>query len=326
MLRPLTSSLIWCFGVLQLAYAAAEPTHIDLSGYQLAAMVNLPAFVDEASAIAYNPDTGNLYIIGDEGLGIGEFTRAGAFVGSMTFTGFEDTEGIAYAGNGQFVIAEERLQDLFLLTYVRFGTVARSALQSVSLGATIGNEGIEGVCRDPVTGTYLAVKERTPARVLSFAANFAAGTATPVDLFLPASLGVTDLADIAALAAVPSLVGTADQDNLLIISQESARVVKCTRAGVVLGTLSLAGLSTTAEGITIDEQGVIYIVDETPRLFIFEPPCAADFDGNDVVEVGDVFVFLTAWFAGVPAAYSFGGTPGVPAIFAFLTEWFAGCP
>ena len=39
----------------------------------------------------------------------------------------------------------------------------------------------------------------------------------------------------------------------------------------------------------------------------------------------DIFAFLTAWFAGEPAAYGFGGTAGVPAIFAFLTAWFAGC-
>ncbi|MBX3404902.1 MAG: proprotein convertase P-domain-containing protein [Phycisphaeraceae bacterium] len=51
--------------------------------------------------------------------------------------------------------------------------------------------------------------------------------------------------------------------------------------------------------------------------------CPADWDGNNTVEVNDIFAFLTAWFANVPAAVNFGGTPGVPAIFAFLTVWFA---
>jgi murein tripeptide amidase MpaA len=54
-------------------------------------------------------------------------------------------------------------------------------------------------------------------------------------------------------------------------------------------------------------------------------PCAADFDGQNGVDVGDIFAFLAAWFAGQPGAYDFGGTPGVPAIFAFLSAWFAGC-
>lgn len=313
--------------LLATAPAAAQPTHINLADYYLAATINLPIFVDEASSITYNPDTGNLYIIGDEGLGIGEFTRAGAFVGSMTFTGFEDTEGIAYAGSGRFVIAEERLQNLYILTYTRFGSAARSSLQSVSLGATIGNDGIEGVCFEPRTGIYFAVKEKAPSRVMSAAANFPAGTATPADVFPPASLGVTDLADIAVLSTVPSLISTADQDNLLIISQESARVVKCTRAGVVLSTLSLAGIATTAEGVTIDDRGTVFIVDESPRLFIFERACPADFNHDGARDVPDIFAFLSAWFAQHPAANFNGlGDIDVPDIFAFLGAWFAGCP
>ncbi|MBX3402114.1 MAG: lamin tail domain-containing protein [Phycisphaeraceae bacterium] len=51
--------------------------------------------------------------------------------------------------------------------------------------------------------------------------------------------------------------------------------------------------------------------------------CPADWDGNTLVEVNDIFSFLTDWFAGIPAATNFGGSPGVPAIFAFLSAWFA---
>ncbi len=62
-------------------------------------------------------------------------------------------------------------------------------------------------------------------------------------------------------------------------------------------------------------------------VFYLRPAsCAADFDGNGQREVADIFAFLSAWFDGDPAAYEFGGTPGVPAIFAFLSAWFAGCP
>ena len=54
--------------------------------------------------------------------------------------------------------------------------------------------------------------------------------------------------------------------------------------------------------------------------------CRADFDGNNAVEVTDIFEFLGAWFAGEPAA-DFDGADGiqVPDIFAFLAAWFAGC-
>ena len=52
-------------------------------------------------------------------------------------------------------------------------------------------------------------------------------------------------------------------------------------------------------------------------------PCPADWDGSTEVDGGDIFAFLADWFANDPAAFNFGGTPGVPAIFAYLSEWFA---
>jgi hypothetical protein len=78
-------------------------------------------------------------------------------------------------------------------------------------------------------------------------------------------------------------------------------------------------------GPTVESQGVVWVDD-----FEFtqgEPPCPADFDGNGVVEVPDIFAFLSAWFASDPRANFDGvGGIGVPDIFAFLSAWFAGCP
>ncbi len=52
-------------------------------------------------------------------------------------------------------------------------------------------------------------------------------------------------------------------------------------------------------------------------------PCEADWNGDETVDVPDIFAFLSSWFAEDPEAHNFGGTPGVPAIFAFLSAWFA---
>ena len=61
-------------------------------------------------------------------------------------------------------------------------------------------------------------------------------------------------------------------------------------------------------------------------LAALAPPCRADFDGNELVQVPDIFAFLAAWFAQDSRA-DFDGNPGiqVPDIFAFLSQWFAGC-
>ena len=58
------------------------------------------------------------------------------------------------------------------------------------------------------------------------------------------------------------------------------------------------------------------------------PCCFADFDKAGGKTVGDIFAYLSAWFAASPYA-TIGGngtaTPNVSDIFGFLSAWFAGC-
>ncbi len=89
--------------------------------------------------------------------------------------------------------------------------------------------GVEGLSYDPRTGTLVVVKEKSPQAVNSASINFPAGTANVTSLFNPASLGVADLSDVQVLATVPSLVGGVDEDNLLVFSQESSRLLEITR-------------------------------------------------------------------------------------------------
>jgi hypothetical protein len=42
-------------------------------------------------------------------------------------------------------------------------------------------------------------------------------------------------------------------------------------AGAVLSSFDFALLSSSAEGVTIDTDGVIYVVDEGPNLFVLAP-------------------------------------------------------
>ena len=142
--------IILCAG-LPASAACGQITSLDLSNYRHTATFDLPAAASEASAVTFNPETGNLYVLGDEGDAIVEVTRAGAVVSSMTLTGFDDTEGLTHVGGGQFVLVEERIQDAYRLTYVPGGTAARASLPTVSLGETVGNVGLEGISFEPRT-------------------------------------------------------------------------------------------------------------------------------------------------------------------------------
>ncbi len=280
-------------GLLASGAANAAITSVDLSNYSLIGSFALPSGpAAEASAVTYNSDTGTLFVLGDEGEALVEVTKTGAFVSSMAMTNFGDTEGLTYVGGGQFVLAEERLQTLYKFSYSAGGLLNRNTLQSAVLGPTIGNIGIEGVSFDPRDGTFVTVKETAPQEVKRHTINFGTGAVTSTSIFAPAGLGVADLSDVQVLATVPSLIGTPDEGNFLIYSQESARLLEVSATGSVLSTFNFAALSGSAEGVTIDTDGIIYIVDEGPNLYVLAPavplPAAVWLLGSGLLGVAGV--------------------------------------
>lgn len=263
----------WAAGLLALASAGAQAgiTSLDLGQYQLTATHLLPSLASEASAVTWNWDSDSLFVLGDEGDAIVEVNKQGQQLSSMSLSGFDDTEGLTYIGNGQFVMTEERLQDAYSFSYSAGGAMARSSLAAVSLGDTIGNTGIEGLSYDPLTGRYVVVKEKSPQAVYDAAIDFGAGSATVNDLFLP-NLGLLDLSDVQVLGTVASLFGTADQDNLLVFSQESALLLEVSRSGDVLSQFDFSAIAGDVEGVTIGADGTIYLVGETPALYVLQAP------------------------------------------------------
>src|SRR5262249_51108822 len=138
----------------------------------------------EASAVTYDWDTDTLFVVGDGGTSVVQVTKTGQLINSMTLaagsspqgTEFYDTEGLTYVGGGKFVLVEERYRQANLFTYVAGTTLTRGAVQTVKLGTTIGNEGIEGMTYDPLTSGYVAVKETLPEGIFQTGIDFAAGT------------------------------------------------------------------------------------------------------------------------------------------------------
>jgi uncharacterized protein YjiK len=290
---------------------ATSPTSVDLSKYIRVGRYDLPEptrttaptgslLCQEASSVTYNWDTDTLFIVGDGGTSVVQVSKTGQLIDSMTLasgsspqgTEFYDTEGLT--GNGQFVLVEERYRQLNRFTYAAGTTLTRSQVKTVKLGTTIGNIGIEGTCYDPMTGGFLCVKEKDPQSIFQTGVNFDAGTATngsasatsSSDLFSPALAGLSDFSDVYSLSNIPSLSGQADYSHFLIISQESGQIVNIDRSGQVSSRLTITAdpgsvLSVpdmTNEGVTMDRDGNLYVVNENgggdanhPQLWVYAP-------------------------------------------------------
>lgn len=270
--------------VAALAPALSSAQALNLSRYALSATYS--AGVGEASAITYNWDNNSLMIVGDA-VHFAELTTTGALysyplpgTGGSGSNAFKDTEGIAYVGNGQYLLADERSMTVSLIspeaTWDMGGGKTRTAYSSkpdsptYTFGPTSPNQGIEGVSWERSTGKIFAVKETRDQGVYEADIHFGSTTATTTGahfaLFDPALLGVQSLSDISVLSNVTAFAGTSFSDNLLILSATSQKLLEVTRAGAIVSSLDLSGMATKIEGVTIDNLGNIYMVAESGGL------------------------------------------------------------
>ncbi len=305
-------------GVTSAATSPLAPpvTSVDLSTYVRVGRFDLPeptrtahpsnnVLAQEASGVTYNWDTDTLFVVGDGGTSVTQVTKTGQLIDTMTLapgsspqgTDFFDPEGITYVGGGKFVLVEERDRQANLFTYMAGGTLRRADAQTVKLGTTIGNIGLEGLSYDPLTSGFIFVKEADPISIFQTGIDFVARTATngsptatgSTNLFNPALANLADFADVFALSNLPSLSGQLDFSHLLVLSQESGQVINIDRSGIVSSTLTIVSdpgnpLSVpdqTHEGMTMDRDGNLYIVSENgggdsdhPQLWVYAPSTA----------------------------------------------------
>lgn len=311
-LLKLTIVLVAFFGKIENSNAQT----IDLSNYVRIGRYDLPEpartthpannlLCQEASAVTYNWDTDTLFIVGDGSTAIVQVSKTGALINTMTLaqgtsplgTEFYDTEGLTYIGNGQFVMAEERDRQLVKFTYVAGGTLTRSNSQTVKLGTFVNNIGTEGLSFDPITNGYIVLKEITPMGIFQTGVDFAAGTATngsattvnSINLFDPTLLNVTDVADVFALSNIPALSTNPLYQNLLVLSQENAKIINVNRSGVITSSLNIVSdignpldlPNQQHEGLTMDRDYKLYVVNENgggdidhPQLWVYAPSTA----------------------------------------------------
>jgi uncharacterized protein YjiK/2',3'-cyclic-nucleotide 2'-phosphodiesterase (5'-nucleotidase family) len=303
---------------------ASGATAIDLSTYVRVGRFGLPEptrtplpagtashnlLCQEASAVTYNWDTDTLFISCDGGRSVTQVSKTGQLIDTMSLdlqtgapqgTAFYDPEGITYIGGGQFVMSEERDQQLVKFTYVAGTTLTRANSQTVDLGPFDDNTGTEGLSWDPPSSDFICLKEKAPIGVFRTSVNFTAGTSSIAppsvgneasNLFNTSLLGMTDVADVFAFSNIPSMVGQPQADNLLIVGQENARIVNISRSGSILSTLNLTadvGDAISAadmqhEGITMDRVGNIYVVNENgggninfPQLWVYAASSATN--------------------------------------------------
>jgi uncharacterized protein YjiK len=306
-------------GVLIVA-SGVNAQSINLNSYYLAGTYNLPLtytpatptgtapIAFEASAVTWNRDTNTLFMLGDGGRYVMQTSLSGVEINRMDLaTGlngtasqnpkveFWDPEGLAYIGNGKFIMTEERFRTAVQFTYAPGTTLGRADTQTIKLGTTVGNTGLEGITYDPTTpNNFILVNEVNGSgasqnifqTTLNFssltASNGSATTVNAASLFPVANIGYTSLNDVYAMANSSYAASLSAGGNLLVLTNTGG-LKEITRAGVVLSSRTLPYSNTTGpqiEGVTMDDNGLLYLVSDNgdfvnsqigSSLFVYAP-------------------------------------------------------
>ncbi|WP_223480666.1 MULTISPECIES: SdiA-regulated domain-containing protein [unclassified Pseudomonas] len=224
---------------------------------------------DEASDLAYNPQTKTLFSVMGKNPFLVELGLQGEVLRKMPLVGWSNPEGVTVMGNGLLAIVDEREH---LLTIVKVDADTRELnianFPKYDLGPSKDqNKAFEAVVWDARNQHMLLGEERPPAL---FTWKSADGLTLTGDKQKLAS-DALDIRNLSALAIDPrtghTLVLSADSHLLLELDEKGEQVSFMTLLG---GFNGLKKTIPRAEGVTMDEAGTLYMVSEPNLFYRFE--------------------------------------------------------
>lgn len=220
---------------------------------------------DEASDLSFNPQTRTLFAVMGKNPFLVELTLDGDVLRKIPLVGWENPEGLAVLENGLIAIVDERNHDLTLVKVdASTSTLNHDDFPSYDLGKSVkSNKGFEAIAWDSLRKRLIIGEERPP-RLFAWSTD-GRGPLKGDKQLLPSD--ELDLRNLSALAVDPRtghlLVLSADSNMLLELDEKGEQVSFMTLLGAFNG---LGSRVPRAEGVTMDDQGNLYMVSE-PALF-----------------------------------------------------------
>ncbi|MGW8463616.1 SdiA-regulated domain-containing protein [Pseudomonas sp. CLCA07] len=282
----------WLFLVAAIAYGVAFAMHWDDRGVlwvkeqfkspaERQASIWLPDYravidaktlpgmeKDEASDLAYDPQTKTLFSVMGKNPFLVELSLQGDVLRKIPLVGWSNPEGVTVLGNGLLAIVDEREH---LITIVKVDADTRELnianFPKYDLGPSKDqNKAFEGVTWDSSNQQLLLGEERPPA-LFAWKGD---GRVLTGDKLKLASHAL-DMRNLSALAIDPRT------GHMLVLSAESHLLMELDKKGEQVSFIALLsgfnGLKKTiprAEGVAMDEAGTLYMVSEPNLFYRFE--------------------------------------------------------
>ncbi|WP_212626299.1 SdiA-regulated domain-containing protein [Pseudomonas sp. PP3] len=223
---------------------------------------------DEASDLAYDPQTKTLFSVMGKNPFLAELTLQGDVLRKIPLVGWSNPEGVTVMGNGHLAIVDERDH---VITIVKVDANTRELniadFPKYDLGPSKDqNKAFEAVTWDSRNQQLLLGVERPPA-LFTWKSD---GQKLIGDKQALASEEL-DIRNLSALAIDPrtghTLVLSADSHLLLELDEKGEQVSFMT---LLRGFNGLKKTIPRAEGVTMDEAGNLYFVSEPNLFYRFE--------------------------------------------------------
>ena len=230
---------------------------------------------EDMSALTFDASRQTLFTVTNKDSHLIELSLSGDVLRRIPLRGFGDPEAIEYVRPGVLLITEERNHRLIEVhvndqTQVIDIADPANAKQFSLSAADNNNKGFEGLAYDPKEQRLFVAKEKDPVRIFEINGFLTASPDQPIDIDVHVNaqrdrdLFVTDLS---------SLHYDTSTGYLLALSDEFKMIVEMDANGKPVSSFSLRGGNQglakdvpQAEGMTMDDQGNLYVISE-PNLF-----------------------------------------------------------
>ena len=242
---------------------------IRLNEYLLAKTRSISC-LDNLSGITYSDQSKTFFLVADNPPKVYNIDKSGRCLREISLIGFDDTEGIVYLGGIMFAIVEEKENRINIVEISDTATILDRSEVINSLQIYMkkpDNKGFEGIAYDEVKQRIYVVNEKHPKQLIAIDGMVNKNKKMKITIdfkVLPRYLFMVDLS---------GLHFDTKTRHMLYVSDESDVVAEGSIDGEVIRYMELkkgyAGLKDDlhqAEGITMDDDGNIYIICE-PNLF-----------------------------------------------------------
>ncbi|KAG2493326.1 hypothetical protein HYH03_008461 [Edaphochlamys debaryana] len=250
----------------------------DLGSMRLCSFFKFKEMWDNASGVAYMPETGTLWVIDNNPPALYEYDTSGRMLRKLGMGWLKDPEDVVYVSKDLLAVSEENEDGGIRLIDVSPGGGGRQVAYIPAKNPRWGGAGNEGLTLDRTTGTYYVAQEKGPKRIVAIKPHPAAANAAKGATNGGASGGASggadwwevidgdraypDVGDLAAITYVPQL------GQMFVLSQESNRVIRSTMDGRVLQELPIKGHRPEGMDFTPDGR-TMFIVSEPNELAIY---------------------------------------------------------